>query len=204
MKYLLLLFSHPIMSSSFLPHGLQHARPPCPSKSPKVCPSSCPFHQWCHPAISSSDAIFSFCPQSFPASGTLSMSQLFTSDDQNIGASASASVLPMNIQDWFPLDWLVWSPCCPRDFQESFPAPQFKAPILWCSAFFTVQLSQLYMITGKTIALTIWTFVCRVMSLLFNTLSRFVIAFLPKSNHLLISGWQSPTAVILNFLKLNF
>ena len=188
MRYLLLLFSHSVMSNSFRPHGLQHARPPCPSKSPKVCPSSFPFHQWCHPAISSSDAIFSFCPQSFPASGTLPMSQLFTSDDENIGASASASVLPMNIQDWFPLDWLVWSPCCPRDFLESFSAPQFKASILWCSAFFTVQLSQPCMTTGKTIALTIWTFVIRVMSLLFNTLSRFVIAFLPKSNHLLISG----------------
>ena len=103
MKYLLLLFSHPVMSNSFWPHGLQHARPSCPSKSPGVCPSSCLLHQWCHPAISSSDALFSFCPQSFPASGTLPMSQLFTSDDQNAGVSTSASFLPMNIQDWFPL-----------------------------------------------------------------------------------------------------
>ena len=85
------------------PHGLQPARPPCPSSSLGVCPSSCSLHLWCHPAISSSDALFSFCPQSFPASGTLPMSQLFTSDDQNAGVSTSASFLPMNIQDWFPL-----------------------------------------------------------------------------------------------------
>ena len=80
-----------------------HARPPCPSPSPKVCPSSCPSHQWYHPAISFSDALFSICPQSFPESGTFPMSQLFALGDQNTGASASASVLPMNIQDWFPL-----------------------------------------------------------------------------------------------------
>ena len=85
------------------PHGLPHARPPCPSPSPEVCPSSCPLHWWCHSVISSSDALFSFCPQSFPKSGTFPMSHLFTSDDQNTGASASASVLPVNIQCWSPL-----------------------------------------------------------------------------------------------------
>ena len=85
------------------PPGQQHIRPPWPSPSPEVCPSSCPLHWWCHPAISSSDTLFSFCPQSFPASGTFPMSRLFASDDQNTGASASASVLPMSIQDWFPL-----------------------------------------------------------------------------------------------------
>ena len=74
----LLVFSHPVMSDSLQSHGLQHTRPPCPSPSPEVCPSSCPLHWWCHPAISSSDAVFSFCPQSFPASGTFPMSQLFT------------------------------------------------------------------------------------------------------------------------------
>ena len=82
-------------------HGLQHARPPCPSLSSKVCPSSYPLHQWCHPAISSSDALF--CSQSFPASRTFPMSWLFTSGDQNTGASASASVFSMSIQGWFPL-----------------------------------------------------------------------------------------------------
>ena len=82
-------------------HGLQHARPPCPSPSSKVCLSSCPLHQWCHPAIPSSDALF--CSQSFLASGTFPMNWLFTSGDQNTGASFSASVLPMSIQGWFPL-----------------------------------------------------------------------------------------------------
>ena len=83
------------------PHGLQHARPPYPSPSPEVCPNSRPLHWWYHPA--SSDALFSFCPQSFPESGAFPMSQLFMSDDQNTGASASASVFPASIQGWFPL-----------------------------------------------------------------------------------------------------
>ena len=83
--------------------GLQYTRPPCPSPSPEVCPSSFPLHQWCHPAISSSDALFSFCLQPFPASGTFPMGHLFTSDDKNTGASASALVLPVNSQGWPPL-----------------------------------------------------------------------------------------------------
>ena len=98
-----MLFSGPVMSDSLQPPGLQHIRPPCPSPFPGVCPSSCSFHQCCRPAISSSDSFFSFCPQSLPASGTFPMSQLFVSDDQNTGASASASVCPNNIQNWFPL-----------------------------------------------------------------------------------------------------
>ena len=101
--YLLLLFSCPVVSDSLWPHGLQHARPPCPSSSPRVCSSPCSLHQWCHTAISSSDTIFSFCPQSLPALGTFPMSHLFASDDQNMGASASASVLPVNSQGWSPL-----------------------------------------------------------------------------------------------------
>ena len=91
--FLLLLFSRPVMSDSLWPHGLQHARPPCLSPSPRFCPSLCSLHWWCHPAISSSNALFSFCVQSFPTSGTFPMSPLFASDDQNTGASASASVL---------------------------------------------------------------------------------------------------------------
>ena len=98
----LLLFSCPVVSDSLRPHGLQRTRPPYPSPSPKVCLSSRPLRRWCHSAISSSDALF-FCPQSFPASGTFPMSQLFTSDNQNTGVSASVSVLPTGIQDWFPL-----------------------------------------------------------------------------------------------------
>ena len=97
----MLLFSRPLVSNSLWPHGLQHARPLCPSPSPQICLSSCPLYWWYHPAISSSDALFSLCPQSFPASGTFPMNQQFTLDDQNIGVSTS--VVPMNIQGWFPL-----------------------------------------------------------------------------------------------------
>ena len=122
----LIQFSHSVVSDSLWHHGLQHARLPSPSPSPEVCSSSCPLHWWCHPTISSSVILFSFCPQSFPASGTLPMSRLFTSSDQNTGASASASVLPMSIQGWFPLRWIGLIYCCPRDSQESSPAPQFE------------------------------------------------------------------------------
>ena len=118
---------------------------------------------------------FSSCPQSFPASGSFPMSQFFTSGGQRIGTSASASVLAMNIQAWFPLDWLVWSPCSPRDSLKSLlQHHSSKASTLRRSAFFIVQLLHPYKTTGKTIALAIWAFVNEVMSLLFNTLSRFV------------------------------
>ena len=99
---------------------------PHPLLSPKVFPSSCPLYWWCHPAISSFDALFSFCPQSFPASETFPMSWLFASSSQSIGVSASASVFLVNIQDWFPLDQLVWY-CCPKNSQESSSAPQFES-----------------------------------------------------------------------------
>ena len=98
---MLFLLSCPIMSNSLWPHELQHTRPPCPLPSHEVCPSSCPSHWWCHPAISSSDALF-FSPQCFPESGTFPMNQLFVSDEQNTIVSASASVLPTGIQNWFP------------------------------------------------------------------------------------------------------
>ena len=101
-------FSRSVMSDSLRPHGLQHARPPCPSPTPGVHSNSCPLSQWCHPTISSSVVPFSSCLQSFPASETFPMSQLFTSGDQDIRTSASASVFPMNIQDWFPLGWTGW------------------------------------------------------------------------------------------------
>ena len=101
----LLLFSRSVMSDSLQPQGLQHARLPCPLPSPRACPNSCPLSQWCRPTISSS-VPFSSCLQIFPRIRAFLMSQLFTSCGQSIGASFSASVLPMNIQDW-----LVWSPC---------------------------------------------------------------------------------------------
>ena len=92
-----------------------------------ACSNSCPSSLWCHPTISSSVIPYSFCPQSFPASGSFPMNQFFPSGGQSTGVSASASVLPMNIQDWFLLDGLVGSPCSPRDPQESSPTPQFKS-----------------------------------------------------------------------------
>ena len=115
----LMLFNRLVVSDSLLPHGLQHARLPCPSLSPGVCSSSCPLNWWWHPTISSSVASFSSCPQSFPASGSFPMNQLFTSGGPSTGASASAPVLPVNIQGWFPLGLTGLSPCCPRDSQES-------------------------------------------------------------------------------------
>ena len=96
-------FSRSVMSDSLRPHGLQHARLPYPSPTPRACSDSCPLSQWCYPTISSSVSPFSSCLQSFPASGSFPMSQFFASGGQSIGASASASVLSMNIQDWFPL-----------------------------------------------------------------------------------------------------
>ena len=123
---------------------------------------------------------FSSCPQSFPASGSSPMSQLFTSRGQSIGASAS--VLPMNFQVWFPLGLIGLISLLSKGLSKSLLQHHgLKASILWHSSFFMVQVSQLCMTTGKTIALTIWTFVSKVMSLLFNILSRFVIAFLPRS-----------------------
>ena len=187
------------MSNSLQPHGLQHARLPYPSPTPEACSDSCPSSQWCHPTISFSVIPVSSCLQSFPESGSFPVSQLFTSDGQSIGVSASASVLPMNIQDWFPLGWTGWISLLSKGLSRVHHSS--KASILQCSAFFMVQLSYLYMSTGKTIALTRQAFVSKVMSLLFNMMSRFIIAFLPWSKHLLISWLQSPSAVILDLWK---
>ena len=101
-------FSHLVMSSYLPPHEPQHARPPCPSPTPRVHPNPCRLSRWFHPTISSSVVSFSSCSQSFPASGSFQMSQLFASGGQSIGVSASTSVLPMNIQDWFSLGWTGW------------------------------------------------------------------------------------------------
>ena len=112
-------FSHSVMSNSLRPSGLQHARLPCLLPTPGTYWNSCLLSRWCHPTISTSVVPFSSSHQSFPASGSFPMSQFFPSGGQSIGVSASASVLPVNIQDWFPLGWLVGSPCPPRDSQES-------------------------------------------------------------------------------------
>ena len=173
------------MSDSLWLHWLQHARVPRPSPSPGACSNSCPLSQWCHPTISS---LLSLSPPAFNPSQHHGHYPWVSSSHQ------AAKVLELQLQhqsfQWifrvdFLQDWLVWSPCSARDSQESSPASQLKASILWHSAFFIVQLSYLYMTTGKTIALTIRTFVGKVMSLLFNMLSRSVIAFLPRSKHLL-------------------
>ena len=117
-------FSRSVVSNFWRPLGLQHVRLPYPSPSPRACSNSCPSSRWCHPTISSFVVPFSSCPQSFPASWSFPMSQFFVSGGQSIGASAS--VLPMNIQDWFPLGWTGLISCSPRDSQESSPTPQFK------------------------------------------------------------------------------
>ena len=133
----------------------QHTRPPCPSPTPGVYPNSCPLSWWCHPAVSSSVIPFSSCPQSFPASGSFQMSQFFTSGGQSIRISASASVLPVNVQD-FRMDWLDLL-AIQGTLKTLLQHHSSKALIFRCSAFFIVHLSHPYMTTGKTIDLNIWT-----------------------------------------------
>ena len=154
------------------PHGLQHTRLPCPSPAPGVCSNSCPSSQWCHPTISSSVIPFSSCPQSFPVWESFSKSQLFASG----GESFSFSTSPSNEYSgliFFRIYWIDLL-AVQGTLKCLLQCHSSKASILWRSAFFMVQLSHPHMTTGKTIALTIWTFVIRVMSLLFNTLSRLV------------------------------
>ena len=181
---LLYQFSCSVVSNSLQPHEPQHTRPPCPSPTPGVHPNPCPPSQWCHPAISFYAIPFSSCPQSFTASGSFQVSQLLASGGQNIGLSASASVLPVNTQDWSPLGWTGWISLQSKGLSRSCLLQNHtsKASILWHSAFIIVQLSHPYMTTGKSIALTRWTFVGKVMSLLFNMLSQLVITFLPRSS----------------------
>ena len=124
---LLLLFSHSVISDSLWHHGWQHARFPCPSPSPRACSNLCASSWWCHPIISSYVVPFSSSLQSFPASGSFLRSQFCASDGQSIGDSASASVLPMNIKDWFPLGWTGLISLSPRDSQKSSPTPQFQS-----------------------------------------------------------------------------
>ena len=120
-------FSRSVVSSSLRPHEPQHARPPCPSPTPRVHSNSYLLSRWCHPTISSSVLLFSSCLQSFPVSIFFQRRKFFISGGQHIGVSPSASVLPMNTQDWFPLEWTDWIPCSPRDSQESSPTPQYKS-----------------------------------------------------------------------------
>ena len=183
----LLLLSHSVLSDSLRCHGLQHARLLCPSPSPRACSNSCPLSWWCHPTILFSVLPFSSCLQSFPASGSFPMNWLFASGGQSIGASTSVSVLPMNIQGWFPLGLTGLISLLSKGLSRVF-----SSTTVWKHQFFWPQRSlwsnsHLYMTIRKTIVLSRWTFVGKVMSLLFNMLSGFVIAFLPRNKHLLIS-----------------
>ena len=148
-----------LLSDSLQPNGLQHARFSCLSPMPRACSNSCTSNRWCHPTILSSVVPFS-CLQSFAASGSFSMSQFFSSGGQSIEASTSASVLLMNIQDWSPLRLTGLMSLQSKGLSRVFSS----TTVLQCSAFFKVQLSHPYMTTGKTIALTRWTFVSKVIS----------------------------------------
>ena len=165
------------MSNYLKPHGLQHASLPCPSPNPGACSNSCPLSQWYLSTISSS-VIFSSCLQSFPASGSFPMSLFFTSGGQSIGASSLALVLPMNIQDWFPLALTALISLQSKGLSRVFPNTTVQN-----HQFFSAQLSlwsnspmHTWWLLGK-LSFDIWTFVGKVMSLPFNTLSRWIIVF---------------------------
>ena len=202
-KFSSVQFSCSVVSDSLQPHELQHARNPCPSPTPGVHSDSRPSSQWCHPAISSSVVPFSSCPQSLPASESFPVSQLFAWGGQSTRVSALASFLPKKSQGWSPSEWTGWI-----SLQSKGLSRVFSNTTAQNHQFFGTQLSSQsnsshpYMTTGKTIALTRWTFVGKVMSLLFNMLSRWVITFLPRSKCLLISWLQSPSAVILEPKKI--
>ena len=178
------------MSDSLWPHGLQHTRLPCPSLFPWVCSNSCPLSRWCHPNISSSVAHFSFCPrfsscpQSFPESGSFPMSRLFTSGGQKYG-SFSFNISPSNEysgQISFRIGWFDLL-AVQGTLKGLLQHHSLKASFLWCSGFFVVHLSSLHD-SWKNHSFDYRTFVSKVMSLLFNMPSRFVIAFLQRSKHL--------------------
>ena len=195
-------FSCSVVSNSLWPHRLQHDRLPCLAPIPGACSNSCPSNQWCHPTISSSDIPFSSYLQFFPASRSwsFSMSQFFTSGDQSNGFSASAWVLPMNILDWFPLGLtglILQSKGLSRVVSNTTVQKHqfFSAQLsLWSNSHIYTQLLEKpqFWLDGPL----------SVMSLLFNMLSRFVIAILSRSKHLLISWLQSPSAVILEPKKI--
>ena len=179
-------FSHSVVSDSLWPHGPQHARLPCPSPTPKACSNSCPLSQWCHPNISFSVVPFSSCFNLSQHQGLSNESVLRIRWPKCW--SYSFIITPSNEYSGlisFRMDWLGLL-AVQGILKSLLQHHSSKASILQCSAFFMVQLSHLHMTIGKTIALTRWTFVGKGMSLLFNMLSRLVIAFLPKSKQLLI------------------
>ena len=173
---MLLLFT----PNSLWPHELQHTRFLCPSLSPRDCSNLCPLSQWCHPTCSLFVTPFSSCPQSFLASGSFPMSRFFASGGRSIGASASASVLPMNVQCWFPLGWTGLISLLSKGLSRIF-----SNTMVWTHQFFSAQpclWSNSHICTWllKNQNFDYMGFVCKVMSLVFNIMSRSVIAFLPK------------------------
>ena len=202
----LVQFSRSVMSDSLWPHESQHARPPCPSPTPGVHSDSRPSSWWCHPAISSPAVPFSSCPQSLPVSGSFPVSQLFTWGGQSTRVSALASALPMNTQGWSPSEWTGWIFLQSKGLSRVFSNTAVQKHQFFCAQLSSQSNSHIHTCgktTGKTIALTRWTFVDKVMSLLLNMLSRLVITFLPRRKHLLISWLQSPSAVILEPQKIS-
>ena len=157
-------FSCSVVSDSLQPPGLQHTSLPCPSPTPRACSNSSPSSRWCYPTISPSVIPFSSHLQYFPASGSFPMSWVFASGGQSIGASTSASVLPMNVQDWFPLrstGLISWQS---KGLSIVSQHHSSKVSVLWCSTFLMVQLSHPNMTPRKTLSLTRWTFVGKVVS----------------------------------------
>ena len=209
-------FSYSVVSNSLRLHEPQHTRPPCPSPTPRVYSNSCPLNQWCHPTISSSVGPFSSCSQSFPASGNdesvlhiKCTSQNCTSNESVLYIkwpkywSFSFTISPSNEHPGlicFRMDWLDLL-AVQGTLKSLLQQHSSKTSIL-CSAFLIVQLSYPYTTSGKIIALTRWTIVDKVISLIFNMLSRLFITFLPRSTRLLISWLQSPSAVILEPRKI--
>ena len=199
--YLSVQFSCSAVSNNSLwPHGLQHTRPPCPKPTSGVYSNSCPFSWWCHPTISSSVVPFSSHLQSFPALGSFLLNQFLTSGGQNIGFSFSISPSSEYLGlISFRIDWLDLL-SVQGTVKNLLQYHSSKAPILWCPSFFIVQLSHPFMTSGKIIALTRYTFVGKIMSLLFDMLSWLLITFLPRSKCLTISWLQSTSAVIFIYL----
>ena len=153
-------FIYSVASYCLWPHGWQHAGLSCPSPSPRVCSNSCPLNQWCHPTVSSSVIPFSSCLQSFPASG--SFLSPFTLVGQSFGASASASVLPMTIQDWFPLGLTGLISLQSKELSRDLSNTQLKSVnSLALSFLYGTTLTSIYTTTGKAIALTRWTLLCQ-------------------------------------------
>ena len=179
------------MSDSLWPHGLQHARLPCTLLFPRVCSNSCPLSRWCHPIISSSLCPLFLLPLVFPRFRVFSSESVLCIRWSNYW-SFSFSISPSNEYLGLISFWIDWFDLLPVQgtFESLLQHHNLKASVLQCLAFFMVQLSHPYMTTGKTIALTIWTFLSKVISLLFNMLSRYVITFLPRSKHHLVSWLQ--------------